>query len=168
MQPLIRILVSACLLGQRVRYDAGHKAQPWLLDELARRAELVPICPEAEAGLGIPRSPMKLADDAAAPRLLLVNDPNRDLTEVMNTWIAERLDSLGPLDAAILKARSPSCGHRVPIFTTQGQATGQFGQGLFAAALMAARPHLLVLDEEQLSTAAGQNALLQRLGLMKL
>lgn len=168
MQPLMRILVSACLLGQRVRYDAGHKAQPWLLDELARRAELEPICPEAEAGLGIPRPPMQLVGRPDAPRLLLVDDPNRDLTEVMNAWIAERLDSLGPLDAAILKARSPSCGCQVPIFTALGQVTEHFGQGLFAAALMAARPHLLVLDEEQLSTAAGQNALLQCLGLMKL
>lgn len=162
MQPF-RILVSACLLGQRVRYDGGHKAQPWLLEVLATLAELVPICPETELGLATPRPPMQLVGKPDAPKLLLVDDPSQDFTEAMTAWIAERLDSLGQLDAAILKTRSPSCGRQVSVFTTQDQVISHFGQGLFARSLMAARPNMLFLDEEQLSTEAGQDELLQRL-----
>src|SRR3954466_16182711 len=55
-----RVGVSACLLGQRVRYDAGHKRDTFLTDVLGRHVEWVEVCPEVEAGFGTPRGPMRL------------------------------------------------------------------------------------------------------------
>lgn len=168
MKPRAKILVSACLLGQSVRYDGGHRAQAWLLDMLANCAELVPVCPEAEAGFGIPRPPMQLSGVAAAPRLLLVEDSSQELTRPMRDWIDRFLTHLGPVDAAILKARSPSCGRRVPLFSMQGEPLEEFTQGLFAGALMVARPKLLIIDEEAIATGAGQERLLRQLGRVSL
>jgi uncharacterized protein YbbK (DUF523 family) len=67
----IRLGVSACLLGQEVRYDGGHKRDRFLIDTLGRFVELVPVCPEVEIGLGIPRDRIRLVGDAAAPRLIV-------------------------------------------------------------------------------------------------
>lgn len=168
MKPRPKILVSACLLGRSVRYDGGHKAQAWLLDVLAKSAELVPLCPETEAGFGIPRPPMQLSGDADAPRLLLVDDPTQDLTQPMLDWIERFLAHLGPVDATILKARSPSCGRSVPLFSLQGEPLEQLTQGLFAGALRAVQPGLLILDEEDMAREAEQQRLLRHLGLLSL
>ena len=76
----IRVGVSACLLGQPVRYDGGHKLDRWIVQELGRFVTFVPVCPEVEAGLGVPREAMRLVGDPAAPRLVTVRT-GRDLTE---------------------------------------------------------------------------------------
>src|SRR5438874_2346955 len=68
MAPL-RLGISACLLGQAVRYDGGHKRDPFLAETLGRFVEWVPVCPEVELGLGVPREPIRLEGDPAAPRL---------------------------------------------------------------------------------------------------
>lgn len=108
---------------------------------------------------------MQLLAHPQGPRLVLVENSALDTTATMQRWIAERLPGLGPLDAAILKARSPSCGQRVPLFDREGRQTGKTAHGLFVQALMHFMPGLLVLDEEGLQTSAQQQAFLQRLGL---
>jgi len=69
MESTIRLGISRCLLGEHVRYDGGHKLDHFLRDALGRYAEYIPVCPEVECGLGVPREAMRLVGDPASPRL---------------------------------------------------------------------------------------------------
>jgi len=86
----IRPGVSACLLGQQVRYDGGHKRDPFLTDTLGPFVEWIPMCPEVEIGLGVPRDTIRLVGEAAAPRLV-VDKTGEDLTARINLF-KRRLD----------------------------------------------------------------------------
>ena len=72
VQPAIRIGISSCLLGEAVRYDGGHKRDPFLTDVLGPHVEWVKVCPEVESGMGTPREPMRLVDDHGTIRLRTV------------------------------------------------------------------------------------------------
>ena len=111
MSEKIKIGVSSCLLGNAVRYDGGHKLDIYLRDTLGKLVEWVPICPEVEAGLTVPREPMQLAGDRAAPRLLTIQT-GIDHTERVAQWAHARLVRLEKEDLCgyVFKARSPSCG----------------------------------------------------------
>src|SRR5213080_2301917 len=91
----LRLGISACLLGQAVRYDGGHKRDPFLAETLGRFVEWVPVCPEVELGLGVPREPIRLEGDPAAPRLVAAKS-RRDLTRAM-TRLARALMERLPL-----------------------------------------------------------------------
>lgn len=147
---MIKLGVSACLLGHKTRYDGGHKLDPSIADTLGGHFELVPVCPEAEAGLGIPREPMRLAGDPASPRLVTI-DTGTDHTGLMLEWAARRVAELEAdgLRGFIFKARSPSCGMEVEVFSEDGQTPG-VGAGLFAAVFMGRFPALPVIDEGRL------------------
>src|SRR2546426_11459453 len=110
MAPL-RLGISACLLGHEVRYDGGHKRDPLLVETLGRFVEWVPVCPEVELGLGVPREPIRLEGNPAAPRLVAVNS-RTDLTAAMRRLAHARAQQLARLDLAgyVLKMDSPSCG----------------------------------------------------------
>lgn len=147
----LRIGISQCLLGDRVRYDGGHKRDGLLADTLSRRIEWVPVCPEVEAGLGVPREPMRLEGTAASPRLVTVTT-GADHTAAMQQFSTRRLRELERLDLSgyVFKARSPSCGPgRVPLLSTRGVETPE-GVGLFARALIEHFPLLPVEDEDRL------------------
>jgi uncharacterized protein YbbK (DUF523 family) len=153
-----RIGVSACLLGERVRYNGGDKRHSWLVDVLGAQVEWVAVCPEVEAGLGTPRPPMNLARDGAG-RLVLVTDRVReDLTTTMNEYSASRAEALAAadLDGYVLKAGSPSCGMDVPV--EQGGRT----RGLFAARLVQRLSGVPVVDEQQLSDDGAREAFVER------
>ena len=107
----VRLGVSACLLGQAVRYDGGHKRDSFLTETLGPFVEWVPVCPEVEIGLPIPRTPIRLVGAARAPRLV-VETTGDDLTERMRRYAsakARELEALG-LCGYVLKSGSPSCG----------------------------------------------------------
>jgi uncharacterized protein YbgA (DUF1722 family)/uncharacterized protein YbbK (DUF523 family) len=149
----IRLGVAACLLGDEVRYDGGHKRDPFLVDTLGPFVEWVRVCPEVEMGLGVPRPPIRLVgDDADAPRLV-VEKTGEDLTDRMKRWAAGRvteLDRLG-LHGYVLKRGSPSCGLvRVRVYG-EGGMPGRVGRGLFAAALTETLPLLPVEEEGRLT-----------------
>lgn len=148
MNTPITIGISACLFGQNTRYDGGNRLEQGLLDRLADKAVLVPLCPEAECGLGIPREPMRLEGDPENPRLMTITT-RRDLSERMRTWIDQRLAALAneTIDGLILKARSPSCGKQVAVHGPGGPASGP---GLFASACRQHFPSLPIADEEEL------------------
>ena len=151
----IKIGVSSCLLGNAVRYDGGHKLDLYLRDTLGKLVEWVPICPEVEAGLTVPREPMQLAGDRAAPRLLTIQT-GIDHTERLARWAHARLVLLEKeeLCGFVFKARSPSCGvHDTQITTPSGGTAGP-GPGLFAAAFMRWFPSLPIEDEERLRLAS--------------
>ena len=93
----IRVGISACLLGQEVRYDGGHTRDPLITGTLGRLFEWVPVCPEVEMGLGVPRETLALEGCAGAPRLVF-RDSRSDITGRMNDWARRRLAELGGAD----------------------------------------------------------------------
>jgi uncharacterized protein YbbK (DUF523 family) len=152
-----RIGVSACLLGERVRYDGRDKRDAWLVEVLGRRVEWVPVCPEVEAGLGTPREPMNLGRDAGG-RLVLVTDRERDdLTRMMSEYSVAKAAELAAanLDGYVLKAGSPSCGRDVPVGNERGM-------GLFATALTTQLEGLPIADERELANPDWRESFVDR------
>ncbi|MBK7769512.1 MAG: DUF523 and DUF1722 domain-containing protein [bacterium] len=148
----LRIGVSACLLGQEVRFDGGHKHDRWLTGTLATWCELVPVCPEIEVGMGTPRESVRLEGDADAPRMVAPRS-GVDWTAPMNDLSRRRARELAAadLDGFVLKKNSPSCGlFRVKVYPDRGMPA-RGGRGLFAAALVAACPLLPVEEEGRLT-----------------
>ena len=160
----LRIGVSACLTGANVRFDGGH-CQDDFVAALGRVAELVPVCPELELGLGSPRESLRLErrDDGLvslrAPR------SGRDLTDDMQRYAADKASALAAraLDGFVVKRASPSCGfERVRVYAAEGPPTRD-GQGLFTTALLRADPLLVVEEEGRLRDAALRENFLVRL-----
>ena len=147
----IRIGISACLLGQEVRFDGGHKRDPFLTDVLGQYADWVPVCPEVEVGMGTPRETLRLV--RAGPDVRMVTTRTGvDYTARMNGWARRRVAVLAreDLDGYVLKSDSPSCGmERVKVFSGPGPAIRD-GRGLFANVLLAALPLLPVEEEGRL------------------
>jgi uncharacterized protein YbgA (DUF1722 family)/uncharacterized protein YbbK (DUF523 family) len=162
--PTLRVGVSACLLGQTVRYDGGHKHDRFVTDELGRFVELVPVCPEVELGLGVPRETLRLEGPVEAPRL--ISRSGIDRTPAMQAWAKVRLEALAglELDGYVLKKGSPSCGlFRVPVHGERGGAPARQGRGIFTAALAARLPLLPVEEEGRLCDAALRENFIERL-----
>jgi FdhD protein len=161
-----RIGISACLLGEPVRYDAGHKRDAWIVDVLGPTVEWVPVCPEVEAGFGTPRETMRLVRTDGGGIALMTTGDARDVTERMRRYTDRRVEELAHanLDGFVLKADSPSCGvDGVQVETafstvsaTSGFDTHPDARGLFAEALMTRLPHLPVADERRLANPAGR------------
>ena len=150
----IRIGVSACLLGARVRFDGGHKRNDFLVDTLGRFVEFVPVCPEMELGLGVPRETLRLVRGATARAArLIANQTGADHTDAMNSYAQRRVLALDgeELCGYVLKKDSPSCGmERVRVYSSGGRSA-QEGSGLFAAALIRCYPSLPVEEEGRLN-----------------
>ena len=147
----IRIGISSCLLGQKVRFDAGHKRDRYVTDTLADYFEWVPVCPEVELGLGTPRETIHLIQIGEDVRLRTTKT-EVDLTQRMRTYAKRRVARLADedLDGYILKKDSPSCGmERVKIHQPKGPPKRK-GQGLFAQALLEHFPNLPVEEEGRL------------------
>ncbi len=148
----IRLGISACLLGESVRFDGGHKRDPFLTDTLGPFVEWVPVCPEVECGFGTPRESMRLVRVEQGVRLLTVKTAI-DLTDRLERYAHKRVAKLEVEDLSgyVLKKDSPSCGmERVKVYGGQG-APDKSGRGLFAASLMERYPSLPVEEEGRLS-----------------
>lgn len=147
----IYVGVSACLLGEKVRYDGGHKHDRFITDTLGKFFSYVSVCPEVECGLTVPREAMHLVGDVHDPRLVTVRT-GIDHTARMQGWSQQKLDQLeeSRLSGYIFKSKSPSSGMRgVKVY--QGSGTPVYnGTGLFAAAFMKRFPLIPVEDEGRL------------------
>lgn len=160
----LRLGVSACLLGEKVRFDGGHKRDAFLNDTLGPFVEWVPVCPEVEIGLGIPRDTLRLVGEEAAPRLV-VQETGEDLTARMRRYAEERTEALAGLGlhGYVLKRASPSCGlFRVRVHHDRGMPAAG-GRGLFAAALVSRLPMLPVEEEGRLTDAAIRENFIERI-----
>jgi uncharacterized protein YbbK (DUF523 family)/uncharacterized protein YbgA (DUF1722 family) len=161
----LRIGISACLLGEPVRYDGGHKRDAFLAEVLAEHVEWVPVCPEVELGLGVPRPAMRLVHGRRSATRLVVEETGEDLTARMRayaTWRARGLASL-ELDGYVLKSKSPSCGlSRVPVHDAEDHADA-VGRGLFAEALAEALPLIPMEDERRLARTSVREHFVDRL-----
>jgi len=146
-----RLGISSCLLGEKVRYDGGHKRDRFLTDTFGSFVEWVPICPEFECGLPVPRESMRLEGDPSSPRLITTRT-KRDLTDQMLCWARKRVKELESenLVGYIFKKNSPSSGmERVRVYNRHGMPH-RVGVGLFARAFMGHFPLLPVEDEGRL------------------
>jgi len=162
MEKLVKIGISACLLGERVRYNGEQKFDPCLIESLGGFFTFVPVCPEVGCGLTTPREPMRLEGDPAHPRLVTV-ETRIDLTERMLSYCGEKLAELEREDLCgfIFKKNSPSSGlHGVKVYV-DGLPTGE-GSGLFAAQLVRRFPFLPVEEEEGLADAASREKFMER------
>jgi len=151
MADKIKLGVSSCLLGEKVRYDGGHKREQFVTDTWGLHVDFVPVCPEEECGLGVPREPMRLEGDLMSPRLLTVKT-RQEQTDRLLHWTEKRLAALTPegLWGFLFKSGSPSCGPvRVKVYDSRGVPVKR-GAGLFAARFMARFPLIPVGDEAHL------------------
>jgi|SRR5262245_35031395 len=147
-----RLGISACLLGQQVRYDGGHKLDPFLSATLGRFVEWVPVCPEVEVGMGVPRETVHLVGAPDDPRIVAEHS-GKDWTVAMKRFALVRLRQLAELKLSgyVFKKNSPSCGmERVRVHNSKNMAARR-GRGLFAAALMDRFPLLPVEEEGRLN-----------------
>ncbi len=164
----IRLGVSSCLLGKEVRFDGGHKRDRYLTGALGEHVEWVPVCPEVEMGMSIPRPTIRLVADGAEDDRLVDPDSGEDHTDAMARFSQKRVRALQKLglDGYVLKRDSPSCGmERVKVYPVhkKGGAGRKDGRGHFARVLMDAMPELPVEEEGRLNDPYLRESFIQRI-----
>ncbi len=164
----IRLGVSRCLLGEKVRYDGGHKHDRYLTDTLGRWIEYVGVCPEVECGMGVPREALRLEGEVTAPRLM-THHSKMDFTDQMQNWGQGRLRELENADLCgyIFKSKSPSSGMtRIKVHGPDGKVRHS-GVGIWAAMFMEHFPWLPVEDEGRLHDPKIRENFIDRVFTMK-
>src|SRR6185369_10802784 len=147
MDSLITVGVSACLTGEKVRYDGGHRLDRYLTETLGQLFRLLPVCPEVGSGLSTPREPMRLEGDPARPRLVTI-ESRIDLTDRVRAFCRRRVAALveEELCGFVFKENSPTSGlHRVKVY--QDGVSTHNGRGLFAAEVVRQFPLLPVTED---------------------
>lgn len=153
--------VSQCLLGDAVRYDGQAKANQIILEQLSRIFEFLPVCPEVEAGLSIPRPPVRLTGSISNPRITGRDDRSLDVTEIMMTYCSNKPAELKKLAGFIFKSRSPSCGlNSAPVFINEECVT-ETSRGIFARKLSECYPALPVIEDCELEDKQLLNSFIQ-------
>ncbi|MGD0916477.1 MAG: DUF523 and DUF1722 domain-containing protein [Thermodesulfobacteriota bacterium] len=164
----IRLGISSCLLGENVRYDGGHKLDRFLTDTLGQYVEYLPVCPEVECGLGVPRESMRLEGDPDSPRLVTTRT-KQDMTDRMVQWAEKRVIELEKegLCGFIFKSNSPSSGmEKVKVYNERGMPM-KSGTGMFARILMDHFPLLPMEDEGRLHDFKLRENFIERIFTLK-
>lgn len=159
----IKLGVSSCLLGKSVRFDGGHKLDHFLTDTLAQFFELVPVCPELEIGMGVPRESVRLEGTIDSPKMIS-GKSGKDWTDKMHQWSENRTEEFKTenLSGFIFKRKSPTCGlFRVPVRQSNNIPLYE-GRGLFAAAFVKEFSLLPVEEEGRLHDADLRENFLER------
>lgn len=152
MQNMIKIGISACVLGEKVRFDAGHKVSKFVTKELSPYFEFLPVCPEVGAGMPVPRPTIRLISNEERISLVETKDPSKDHTEQMESYCENKVAQLEQeqLRGYIVCAKSPTCGmERVKVYKKQGAEND--GVGLFTKQLMKSMPWLPVEEDGRLN-----------------
>ncbi|WP_319781628.1 DUF523 and DUF1722 domain-containing protein [Oceanisphaera sp. IT1-181] len=148
---IIRVGISGCLIGQKVRFDGGHKRSDFCTEQLINHVEFVPFCPEMAIGLGTPRPSIRLisaSSQKGASNIIAQTAKGEDVTEALRDYGRTMAAQFGGLSGYVLCAKSPSCGmERVRVYHESGQGNAKDGIGIYAAELMKAQP-LLPLEED--------------------
>ncbi len=168
MEDAIKLGISSCLLGNKVRYDGGHQHDRYLTDTLGLYVRYLPVCPEVECGLPIPRETLRLVGEVENPRLL-TSKSGIDYTEQMRQWARRRLEDLAGegLDGFIFKRMSPSSGmERVKVYGDNGIPSNR-GVGIFARAFMERFPLLPVEEDGRLHDPVLRENFIQRIFVHK-
>lgn len=166
----LHVGASACLLGQRARYNGQHKLDLVITQTLGRYLQYVPVCPEVECGLPTPRQPMQLVGDRVTPRIVSLAS-GTDHTDRLLDWAGIRLKEIEEenLDGFIFKSDSPSCGiAQIPVGSTGGGNTGhKAGAGVFAGLFMARFPLVPVEEERRLADPDLRENFIQRIFILR-
>lgn len=168
MEEKIKLGISSCLLGEKVRFDGGHKLDRYLTDTLGNYVQYVPVCPEVECGMPIPREALRQVGDPASPRLV-TSHTKQDFTDPMVRWARERVQGLEreELCGFIFKANSPSSGmERVRVYDASGMPH-KVGVGLFARIFMEHFPLLPVEEEGRLHDPKLRENFIERIFVYK-
>lgn len=160
------VVVSSCLLGQRVRYDGAEKGVAWIAESLGARVRVIPRCPEVGAGMPVPRPPIQVVRNGERLRLQVVGE-GRDVSESVEEYVQEQLIDCNAtgIDGAVLKARSPSCGIRdTPHYPSyrRDESPLEIASGIWAGSLRRAFPALPMVDESELLSGEAQEEFLER------
>jgi len=164
----IKIGISACLLGENVRWNGGHTRDRYLTDTLGRYVEYVPVCPEVECGLGVPRETLRLVGDPDNPRLV-TSKTEIDHTDRMNRWAMKKVKDLEHEDLCgfIFKRKSPSSGlFNIPVRTSKGMPQKK-GQGLFARAFTKHFPLIPVEEDGRLNDPKLRETFIEQIFTLK-
>ena len=148
----VKIGISACVLGEKVRFDGGHKASAFCTQQLQQWVEYIPVCPEQAIGMGVPRPAIRLQRDAQQQiRLVQSRDNNLDYTAEMLAFTEKTLPRFAGLSGYIVCAKSPTCGmERVRLYDAAGNALGKEAVGLYTRQLMCTYPWLPVEEDGRL------------------
>lgn len=158
-----RLGISACLLGEKVRFDGGHKQDAFLCQTLGRFVEWVPVCPEIEVGMGVPRETVRLIGSGSDPKMIAERS-GKDWTMAMKRFAAIRTKDLAELKLSgyVFKKNSPSCGvERVRLYDAKNMPS-RHGRGIFAATVMKTLPLLPVEEEGRLNDLALRENFVER------
>ena len=161
--------ISACLLGEHVRFDGGHKHDPYLTDTLGPYFDYVSVCPEVGCGLSVPRESMHLVGTPEHNRLI-GNKTGTDFTAQMQTYCDRTVEALRPrnLLGFIFKAKSPSSGlFRAKLYTPEGEPTTKYTSGLFARAFTRAYPSLPCEEDGRLHDPDLRENFIERIFALK-
>jgi uncharacterized protein YbgA (DUF1722 family)/uncharacterized protein YbbK (DUF523 family) len=164
----IKLGISTCLLGKNVRYDGVHKLDRFLTDTLGQYVEYVPVCPEVECGLGVPRESMHLEGNSDSPRLVTIRT-KQDMTDCMVQWAQKRVVQLEKKDLCgfIFKSDSPSSGmERIRVYNEKGIPVKK-GVGIFARIFMDHFSLLPVEDEGRLHDPELRENFIERIFTLK-
>jgi len=168
MEDTIKVGISTCLLGEKVRYDGGQKLDRFLTDTLGQYVEYVPVCPEVECGFGVPREAFRLVGNPESPRLV-TSRTHQDYTEGMEQWAKRRVVDLEKegLCGFIFKSNSPSSGiERVKVYSGKGMPVKK-GRGVFAGIFMEHFSLIPVEDEGRLHDPILRENFIQRIFTLK-
>jgi uncharacterized protein YbbK (DUF523 family) len=157
---MIKIGVSACLLGQNVRYDGRNKAIDINDHFDPKKYQLIGICPEVEMGLSIPRPPIKLIKDGEI-KLVQVDDHSIDLTHQMRNWFQTNFQELSQFSGFILKSKSPSCGIQSTLIISKNQTKKT--DGLFVRFLKQDKSSIVLIDEINIQNNGLRNQFMKNL-----
>lgn len=150
----IKVGISACLMGEEVRYNGGHKHSPLCTRDLARYFNFIPVCPEVSIGLGVPRKPIRLVGDPDNPEAVGVDNPQHNVTAPLKEFAREKVKQLGELCGYIFIKGSPSCGlFRVKVYNDSGHPLEATGRGVYAREVTDTYPLLPVEEAGRLQDA---------------
>lgn len=154
MSDKILIGISACLLGNPVRFDGGHKRCEFAIDQLSPYVQFEPICPEMAIGMPTPRPALRLVKKQQQTLLCHSSDHQVDVTDKMQQFSQQRVANLTHLCGYIVCAKSPSCGmERVKVYDENGAGARKSGVGLFTAELLRQMPWLPIEEDGRLNDA---------------
>ncbi len=157
----ILIGISACLLGEKVRYDGGDAKNAYITGTLGKFVRFEPVCPEVAIGLTTPREPIHLAGNRARPRAVAVNNSRLDVTDKLEAYGRRQAGEHGAISGYIFKSGSPSCGLEVKVTGKRGHDSSN-GVGVYARQIMERLEHLPVEEETGLIDPAARDNFIER------
>ncbi|TDO98224.1 uncharacterized protein YbgA (DUF1722 family) [Marinomonas balearica] len=151
----IPVGISACLLGDNVRFNGGHSRSTFCLGPLSQYFDYKKFCPEVAAGFGTPRPTLRLIGNPESPVMTYTKGTGEDLTETFKGASNHYLDAMPELDGYIVMKNSPSCGmSRIKVYQENGHPHMMRTRGLFTDALMKKYPLLPVEEDGRLNDPA--------------